>query len=281
NDTTGYRLKEGGYYPDSDGYDMNMEVEFYDGGYNTGHYINHEFTSDYLVNTKGLEDLANGVVDLAPGIYDYYTQWVTFPDSSYVLVSDKGPVIYGIISIAVSPDGHEAEIKAPMWGFLKTPAGENIIEQGRKIKVSASLEASGELSEQANDPTGNTSVWGSDTAEPFSYIVKEVTTGIVDKGQEAYKTPGQIHLYQNYPNPFNPQTTISYDLPEAMAVRLTLFDILGKEVATLVESYQGAGQHHVVWNGNDQWGKPVSSGIYLYRLQAGNESQIAKLILSR
>ncbi|TFH00363.1 MAG: hypothetical protein E4H13_07680, partial [Calditrichales bacterium] len=47
NDTTGYRLKEGGYYPDSDGYDMNMEVEFYDGGYNTGHYINHEFTSDY------------------------------------------------------------------------------------------------------------------------------------------------------------------------------------------------------------------------------------------
>ena len=86
---------------------------------------------------------------LAPGTYDYYTQWVTFDDSSRVLVEDRGPVIQGIITIAVSDDGHRAEIKAPMWGFLKSPEGNPIISTGQEIVVSASLEASGELSEEA------------------------------------------------------------------------------------------------------------------------------------
>ena len=63
------------------------------------------------MDTQGTQDLEDGVIRLAPGIYDYYTQWVTFDDSSYIMVEDKGPVYQGIITIAVSEDGQEAEIK--------------------------------------------------------------------------------------------------------------------------------------------------------------------------
>ena len=280
NDTTGYRLKEGGYYPDSRGYDVNMEVEFYDGAYNTGHYINHEFLTAQQLNEQGPVDLANGVIDLAPGTYDYYTQWVTFEDSSYVMVEDRGPVYYGIITIAVSPDGHEAEIKAPMWGFLKTPEGVPIIDFGYTIDVSASLEGSGELSEQLNDPTGSHTAWGSDTAEPFKYTVIDPATAIAAE-QEASSLPLMPALHENYPNPFNPQTTIAYELPQNESVRLTVYDILGREVVRLIDQTQAAGYHEVVWNGLDAAGNSVSSGIYLYRLQAGSYSRVNKMILSR
>ncbi len=183
NDTTGYPLREGGYWPDSKGYDMNMEVEFYNGTYNTGHYLNHEFTSEADFNANWENDLAQGVVRLGPGTYDYYSQWVMFSDSTYVVVEDKGPVHQGIIEIAISEDGHEAEMKAPFWGFLKTPEGENIIDVNRNIIVSASLEASGELSEEAvnnGHTTGSKSFWGSNTAEPFSYFIKS-STGLSQK----------------------------------------------------------------------------------------------------
>ncbi|MCK5455588.1 MAG: hypothetical protein KAI45_00585, partial [Melioribacteraceae bacterium] len=140
-----------------------------------GHYLNHEYLNrvDYEANWEN--DLAQGIVRLAPGTYDWYSQWVMFSDSSYVAVKDKGPVYQGIIEIAISEDGHEAEMNAPFWGFLKTPEGDNIIDVNRNIIVSASLEASGELSEEAlrlGYAPGSKSVWGSDTADPFSYYVK-------------------------------------------------------------------------------------------------------------
>ncbi|MCP4413402.1 MAG: hypothetical protein GY808_12655, partial [Gammaproteobacteria bacterium] len=219
NDTTGYRLKDGGYYPDSKGYDVNMEVEFYNGGFNTGHYINHEFLTKNQMETQGIQDLKDGVIRLAPGTYDYYTQWVTFDDSSYVLVSDKGPVYQGIITIAVSEDGHEAEIKAPMWGFLKTPEGEPIVSIGKTMVVSASLEASGEL---ADGGDGSSSNWGSDTAEKFLFTVEDPTTAIV--AEPISQIPVTANLYQNYPNPFNPATTIAYKLNNSSFVQLEVFN---------------------------------------------------------
>ena len=280
NDTTGYRLKEGGYYPDSKGYDVNMEVEFYDGAFNTGHYINHEFLTEQQLLTQGPQDLEDGVIRLAPGTYDWYTQWVTFPDSSYVMVEDGGPVYQGIITIAVSPDGHEAEIKAPMWGFLWTPEGERIVDVGYTMDISASLEGSGELSEQAGDPTGSSTAWGSDTAEPFKYTVVDPATAIAADNSKSI-LPVTVILHANYPNPFNPQTTISYELPVTDAVSLTIYDILGREIIRLVDQTQAAGFHQVIWNGLDKAGSQVSSGIYLYRLQTSTFSQVQKMILSR
>ncbi len=276
NDTTGYRLSEGGYYPDDIGYDMNMEVEFYAGAFNTGHYLNHEYLNRVDYESNWENDLAQGIVRLAPGTYDWYSQWVMFSDSSYVAVKDKGPVYQGIIEIAVSEDGHEAEMNAPFWGFLKTPEGDNIIDVNRNIIVSASLEASGELSEEAarlGYTPGSQSVWGSDTADPFSYYVKSSTVDVEDA-----KTliPETIVLNQNYPNPFNPTTIISFALPQTMNVGIVVYNSLGQKVKELVNGTMAAGNHSVEMDASD-----LTSGMYFYRITTLGYSKTMKMMLLR
>ncbi len=82
--------------------------------------------------------------------------------------------------------------------------------------------------------------------------------------------PDDYALSQNYPNPFNPETQIDYFLPTGSNVKIEIFDILGQSVKTLVDSYQEAGPQSVVWNGQDDFGRKVSSGIYFYKMQAGD-----------
>ena len=91
--------------------------------------------------------------------------------------------------------------------------------------------------------------------------------------------PATFTLHQNFPNPFNPITTLSYDLPEDSGVRLTIFDMLGNEVATLVNTNQQAGFKSVKWNATDSMGRPVSAGVYLYQIQAGEFVQTKKMVL--
>jgi hypothetical protein len=97
------------------------------------------------------------------------------------------------------------------------------------------------------------------------------TVGVMENERS---TPGQFALNQNFPNPFNPTTVISYQLPEASHVALKLFDMLGREVATLVDGVKSAGQHTVELNASK-----LQSGIYFYRLQAGNFYETRKLTL--
>ncbi|SVB68096.1 uncharacterized protein METZ01_LOCUS220950, partial [marine metagenome] len=81
------------------------------------------------------------------------------------------------------------------------------------------------------------------------------------------------------PNPFNPITTLSYDLPKDSGVRLAIFDMLGKEVTTLVNSNQQAGFKSVQWDTTDSMGRPVSAGVYIYQIQAGEFVQTKKMVL--
>jgi len=87
--------------------------------------------------------------------------------------------------------------------------------------------------------------------------------------------PVKYELYQNYPNPFNPTTVVRYNIPAGGLVSLKVYDVLGREVATLVNKFQQAGNYNVEFN----YAKQLSSGIYLYRLNAGNFSQTKKMIL--
>jgi len=88
--------------------------------------------------------------------------------------------------------------------------------------------------------------------------------------------PRKFELYLNYPNPFNPSTTIKYDLPKESRVKIVVYDILGREVARLVDEMKKAGSYQVVWDANR-----FASGVYFYRLQASNFCETKKLILMK
>ena len=91
--------------------------------------------------------------------------------------------------------------------------------------------------------------------------------------------PEKFALHQNYPNPFNPITTLRYDLPEQGFVTITIYDMLGRQVKTLVNTTQEAGFKSVIWNATNDYGKPVSAGVYLYKIQAGEFVQTRKMVL--
>ena len=98
---------------------------------------------------------------------------------------------------------------------------------------------------------------------------------------EPLAVPTEFSLMQNYPNPFNPQTTISYHLPQATDVSLSIFDLQGNEIRQLVQSSQAAGRYTIQWNGRDNQDQPVASGFYFYRLRAGDYTATKKCLLMK
>jgi hypothetical protein len=93
--------------------------------------------------------------------------------------------------------------------------------------------------------------------------------------------PERFDILQNYPNPFNPITTIWYQLPEDLHVTLTVYNLLGQRVRTLVDGMQTAGYYSVQWDGSNQSGMTLSSGMYFYRIQAGRNSEVRKMIFMK
>ena len=91
--------------------------------------------------------------------------------------------------------------------------------------------------------------------------------------------PETFALHQNYPNPFNPVTTLRYDLPENAMINITIYDMLGREVKTLINQTQDSGFKSVIWDATNDYGKPVSAGVYLYQIQAGEFVQTKKMVL--
>lgn len=104
-----------------------------------------------------------------------------------------------------------------------------------------------------------------------SYMVSaqvQVPVGVED--QEEEQLPTEFALLQNYPNPFNPSTTIQYQLKESVNVSITIYNIVGQKIATLVDEKQSAGSYSLMWNAMDDYNNRVSTGIYFYRINAGN-----------
>jgi len=107
-------------------------------------------------------------------------------------------------------------------------------------------------------------------------VTGTIPTGIASSQQSR---PLDFSLAQNYPNPFNPSTTLSYVLDKKGTVKLTVYDITGKQIKTLVNTSQSPGVHSVVWDGTNNQNQPVASGVYIYRLDFGGLSLSNKMIL--
>ena len=90
--------------------------------------------------------------------------------------------------------------------------------------------------------------------------------------------PGEFALYNNYPNPFNPTTVLDYDIPENSFVNVTIYDMTGRRVKTLVNANQSAGFKSVVWDATNFVGQPVATGVYFYRIVAGDFVQMKKMV---
>ena len=93
--------------------------------------------------------------------------------------------------------------------------------------------------------------------------------------------PDVFALHQNYPNPFNPVTTIRFDVPQESHIRMDIYNILGQRVRTLVNSHMQAGYHATRWNGTNDMGKPLSSGMYIYRIHSSEFTSVKKLVLMK
>ncbi|HDQ00515.1 MAG TPA: T9SS type A sorting domain-containing protein [bacterium] len=149
-----------------------------------------------------------------------------------------------------------------------------------------------------NYPGGNyqispeTPVWriqySTSLADTFLIVLVHAVSGAVippvsgiDDASVAGEIPETFGLSQNYPNPFNPDTEIRYQLPAACHVSLKIYNLMGQQIKTLVNRKQPAGYYAVRWDGKDSNGQNLTSGVYLYRIQAGSFAAGKKLVLIR
>ena len=91
--------------------------------------------------------------------------------------------------------------------------------------------------------------------------------------------PDIYALYQNYPNPFNPTTKIYYEMPEDALVKVVIFDVMGRNVKTLMNEIQSSGYHSILWDATNDMGEDISAGMYIYTILAGEYRSSKKMVL--
>ncbi|MBK7980779.1 MAG: T9SS type A sorting domain-containing protein [Ignavibacteriae bacterium] len=227
------------FITDNDAAEVNGTYESYD--------ITNEFYGDNFFVLDESSSANYTTENLPSGKYDVSAWWATSEANSYETKFE----------ITASSNNYEItktqKLNGGQWNYLTT----------------VELNNEGTLSIKVN---GNST--GLAIADAFRLIYVEPITRI-----EQNKVPDNFTLYQNYPNPFNPATTIKYSIPgneksEAHNVKLLIFDILGNEVAVLVNEIQTSGEYKVSFNASN-----LASGTYFYRLQVGDYSQTKKMLL--
>jgi len=234
------------------------------------------------------EDGANmGAYGIGCGSYNFSpTEFsLSEPSNNAAITVDESNVNTGFITFSW---GESSDANGDSLYYLMRATSAEIGDQGLDTNAT-SIEVSymdiiGDMAE--NNVTAATIEWtvhvtdGIDTVEadnaPFTLQVDG------SNALSAYLEgllPDEFALQQNYPNPFNPVTTLRYDLPENGLVTIIIYDMLGKEVKTLINQSQNAGYRTVIWNATNDYGKPVSAGIYLYQIQAGEYNSTKKMVL--
>ncbi len=152
---------------------------------------------------------------------------------------------------------------------------------GLDTTLTAGAQTTFDFEDLARLQPGATYTWTARVSDGFAVVAADRpfsfrTEGTATPVETAPALPRDVALAQNYPNPFNPATTLAFALPEAGAVRLEVFDVLGRRVAVLVDSVLPAGRHTAMWQARE-----ASSGVYLYRLTAGSAVRTRRMLLVR
>ncbi len=184
--------------------------------------------------------------------------------------------------IDINLDVHNSEAELT-FGYDETlVTGFGLNEDSLVVSVYDSLDARGfiwHVLPSTIDTDNNTITV---TTDHFSlWVVASSSEALITAVDDAESVPRQFGLNPNYPNPFNPVTTITYNLDRTGIVVVTIYDVLGKEVRTLVNTQQVSGSHTVVWDGRNNAGIPVASGTYISLLQSENRVVSGKLTLVR
>jgi hypothetical protein len=233
---------------------------------------------------------------LEPGEYDFRSLRMKSDSRLYFTGPAKVRILYGIHAdngsylgtapgLSVAPN----DIVVYVQGTDELSAGYTAVDFSPKSFVLGALYAPNgtirlnQQTQAAGALFGRDVVLGQEVtlrlASGFGVIAKSAVAEELASKTEDESVPTTYVLSQNYPNPFNPTTQIKYGLPRATSVNLTVFNMLGQEIARLVDEVQPEGYYVVQWNGRNQTGATVSSGMYIYQLRAGDFVQTRKMML--
>ena len=206
-------------------------------------------------------------------------QYTAIPPSDFFASSISGAhrLENGNTLICDGPQGHYFEIDSAgslVWDYVNPVVNTGPLYQGEEIPGQGGPQGSSmnRTFRVHRYPTDYLGFTGHDL-EPMGPIELYMNT------QTLTYLPNKFRLHQNFPNPFNPQTTIGYHLPENIFVIITIYDLLGIKVKTLIDQAQVAGSRSVIWDATNHYGKPVSGGIYLYQIKAGEFVKTRKMVL--
>ncbi|MDO8549631.1 MAG: FlgD immunoglobulin-like domain containing protein, partial [Ignavibacteria bacterium] len=188
-------------------------------------------------------------------------------------IADSDPAIVGVVTKTI-PGNEPPEIREGDFWVVISWLEETPGAPGIGVDVEPPID---NRSMQYLSSTGWQSINFGDIM--ITAYISDITVGVEEPASE--ELPLTFDLKQNYPNPFNPSTVISYQLPKSEVVSLEIYNALGQKVRTLVNQTQEAGYYNVEWDGKNNFGNPVSSGMYLYRIKAGNFVNVRKMILVR
>ena len=214
---------------------------------------------------RGWSDIGyHFLVDMAGNIYQGRPETV--------LGARVGGANTGNIGVCILGCYHPPETSIPCNDEMSYDSEKSLIQLYAWISDTYGVEP--KVLKGHRDYFGNTSCPGNNVWSMLPQLRSEIALFILYGFQ-----PTRYALFQNYPNPFNASTTLHYDVPEPSDVKITIYDILGKEIITIVDEFQYYGYKKIIWDGKNRNGKIVSPGVYFYRAHLGDLVETKKMIM--